>query len=223
MITLTDVLTILLEGLILGLTIGTSCLINCLPVLLAHITADHPGWKNGFISSVSFSLGRLLAYTSYALLFGLTGYIIDEFVASSTLIFIIFTIILVVFLLVYGLSLAVGEDYFPSLSKKVCAFTQTRNSSLLLGILIGLFPCGPLFLVFAQAIVLGAESLLFSFLYFLVFWSATNLYIFIAGLIIGGGADYIRQREKIERIKRISGFILVLIAVFHLLQLVNLF
>ncbi|MFX1299276.1 MAG: sulfite exporter TauE/SafE family protein, partial [Promethearchaeota archaeon] len=105
-----DVSTILLEGLILGLTLGTSCLITCLPVLLAHITADHPGVKNGFASSVTFSIGRLLAYSSYAALFGLTGYLIEEFVESSTHIFLIFSIIMVIFLLIYGLSLSIGED-----------------------------------------------------------------------------------------------------------------
>jgi len=219
---LADVGTLLVEGLLLGLTIGTSCLLTCLPILLAHITADHPGWKNGLISSISFSLGRLFAYSVYAILFGLTGYLINEFVESSTLLFLIFSVIMVTFLLIYGLALSIGEDYFPSLTKKVCAFTQTKHSSIVLGILVGLFPCGPLFYIFAQAIILGAESLLLSFLFFLIFWVGTNIYIFIAGVSIGGGADYVRRHEEIERIRRISGFILVIVSLFHLVQLINL-
>ena len=223
MIFVADVGTILLEGLILGLTVGTSCLITCLPVLVAHITADHPGVKNGFVSSVSFSLGRLLAYSAYAIIFGLTGALIEEFVESATNLFLIFSLIMVAFLLLYGLSLAIGEDYFPSLSRKVCSFTQKKQSSLVLGLLIGLFPCAPIFYIFGQAVILGAESLLLSFIFFLIFWGGTNLYIFIAGISIGGSADYFRRHEKVERIKRISGFILVFIGVFHLLQLGNLF
>ena len=218
-----EVGTILLEGLILGLTVGTSCLITCLPVLLAHISADHPGAKKGFFSSVSFSLGRLVAYIIYASIFGMTGYLLEEFLGSSTNLFIIFSLIMVSFLILYGLSLAVGEDYFPSLSKKVCTFTTKYHSSIVLGLLIGLFPCGPLFYVFGQSIVLGAENFFLSLIFFLIFWCGTNLYLYIAGISIGGGAEYIRQPENVERIRRIAGFILIILGLFHLLEILNLF
>ena len=82
-----DVGMILLEGLILGLTLGTSCLVTCLPILLAHIVADHPGIKNGFLSSFSFSIGRLIAYSIYATIFGLTGYLLEDFIESTYLFF----------------------------------------------------------------------------------------------------------------------------------------
>ncbi|HUY00233.1 MAG TPA: sulfite exporter TauE/SafE family protein [Candidatus Deferrimicrobium sp.] len=218
-----DIGTILLEGLIVGLTVGTSCLITCLPILVAHIAADHPGFKGGVISSISFSAGRLIAYFLYALIFGLTGLLIEEFIQESTLFIIIFSIIMVTFLVIYGLSLAIGEDYFPSLSKKVCNFTTKYRSSFVLGILIGLVPCGPLFYIFGQAVLLGAENLLFSFLFFLIFWCGTTVYIFIAGVTIGGGAAYIHRHEKIERIRRICGFILIILAIFHLFQILLLF
>lgn len=217
-----DVGTILFESLILGLTVGTSCLITCLPVLLAHISADHPGLKNGLVSSISFNFGRLIAYSIYAVILGLTGYLLEDFLASSTHLFIIFSLILIAFLILYGLSLALGEEYFPSLSKKVCTFTQKYRSSIVLGLLIGLFPCGPLFYIFGQAILLGAENLLLSFIFFLLFWVGTTVYIFIAGVSIGGGAEYIRRREKVDRIRWIAGFILIILGVFHLFQVLNL-
>lgn len=218
-----DTATILLEGLILGLTVGTSCLITCLPILLAHITADHPGFKNGFLSSLSFSLGRLVAYLLYAILLGLTGYLLEAFLDSSSTIFIIFSLIMIAFLLLYGLSLVIGGTYFPWFSSKICAFTHKNHSSLVLGILVSLFPCGPLFYVFGQAILLGANNLFLSLIFFLVFWLGTTLYISIAGVSIGGGAAFIRRREKVERIRFISGLILIILGMFHLLELLNLF
>lgn len=218
-----DPTTILLEGLILGLTLGTSCLITCLPILLAHITADHPGFKNGFISSVSFSLGRLIAYLIYAFILGLTGFLLEDFLDSSSPLFIIFSLIMIAFLLLYGLSLVIGGAYFPWFSNKICTFTQKNHSSLVLGILVSLFPCGPLFYVFGQAILLGANNLILSLIFFLVFWIGTTLYICIAGISIGGGAAFIRRREKVERIRFISGLILIILGIFHLMELLNLF
>jgi sulfite exporter TauE/SafE len=220
---LVDTATILLEGLILGLTVGTSCLITCLPILVAHITADHPGFKNGFISSISFSFGRLLAYFLWAIIFGMTGYLLDAFLNSSTSVFVIFSSVMIAFLILYGLSLVIGETYFPSLSSKVCAFTRKNHSSLVLGILIGLFPCGPLIYIFGQAVLLGANNLFLSFIFFLVFWIGTTLYLCIAGISIGGSAAFIRRHEKVERIRFISGLILIILGLFHLMELLNLF
>ncbi len=211
---------ILLEGLILGLTLGTSCLVTCLPILLAHIVADHPGIKNGFLSSFSFSIGRLIAYSIYATIFGLTGYLLEDFI-ESTYLFLIFSLIMIGFLILYGLALTIGEKYFPSLSRKICQFTQKKHSSLVLGFLVALFPCGPLFYIFGQAVILGAESLYLSFIFFIVFWVGTNLYIFIAGVSIGGGAEYLRRHETVERIKRIAGLILIIVGLFHLLEVIK--
>ncbi len=215
--------TILIEGLILGFTVGTSCLLTCLPILLAHISADHPGFKNGLLSSISFNFGRLIAYIIYAFIFGLTGYLLDEFIAKSVPLVLIFSLILIIFLIMYGLSLVIGEEYFPSLSKKVCGFTQKHQSSLVLGFLIGLFPCGPLFYIIGQAVILGTENLFLSFFFFLIFWVGTTVYILIAGVSIGGGASFIRRRERVERIRWISGFILIILGLFHLFQFLNLF
>lgn len=214
--------TILFEALILGLTLGTSCLISCLPVLVAHISADHPGYQHGLLTSVTFSLGRLIALTFYAFLFGLAGTLLEEFINSSTTLFLVFSCILIGFLVLYGISLAIGES-FPRLSKKVCDFTQKNRSSFVLGILVGFFPCGPMFYMFGQAVILGANGIILSCLFFFIFWIGTNIYIFIAGTAIGGGAEYIRRKERVERIRWIAGFVLIILGVFHLLQLLNLF
>ncbi len=216
-----DLTTILLEAIILGLTLGTSCLITCLPVLVAHIAADHPGLKNGFVTTISFSFGRLVALSIYAIIFGVVGTLLEEFINSTTPVFLIFSLIMIIFLIVYGLSLTIGQERFPSFSKKFCSFTERKYSSFVLGILVGLFPCGPMFYMFGQALLLGADSIALSFLFFLLFWIGTNIYLFIAGLSIGGGAEYIRRHERIERIKWIAGLILIILGIFHFIQILN--
>ena len=78
-----------------------------------------------------------------------------------------------------------------------------------------------MFYMFGQAILLGADSIALSFLFFFLFWIGTNIYLFIAGLSIGGSAEYIRRHERVERIKWIAGLILIILGLFHLIQILN--
>ena len=230
-----DLIIIIIEGFLIGLTLGSSCLISCLPVLMSYIASEQRGAKNGLFTSLLFSIGRLIIYIIFAILLGLLGVFFQGYI-NNFWFKLIFSIVLNSILIIYGFSISFGWELFPRFSKKACKiFTFKYKSPILLGILVGLSPCAPLFYVFAQAISLGAVNIILSIFYFSSFWIATTIWVIASGFSIGTISGFYtrvnekeienqkeRQQkldEKIERIRRIVGIALVIIAVYNIYML----
>lgn len=196
-------LTILMSGLLLGLGVGTSCVAFCTPVLVPHIVADHRGAKKGLFTSVIFSLGRLVAYLAYALFLCVVGESLLGSISSST------SPVLVgmgILLLVYGISISYGHHARPNVTSRVCSHFSSHNSTLALGVLMGLTPCVPLMMAMAYSLTL--RELLPSIAFFIFFWLGSSTYTVVLGAATGAIGGFAIVRIQVERIRRISGIAL---------------
>jgi len=195
--------TILMSGLLLGLGVGTSCMVFCTPVLVPHIVADHRGGKRGLFTSIVFSLGRLVAYLTYALALGVAGEILSNGIQSSASPMLIGMGALMI---IYGVSISYGHHVWPSVASRICCHFRSHNSTIVLGMLMGLTPCLPLTMAMAYSLTL--RDLLATIGFFIFFWLGSSTYT----VALGGAAGAIGQlavaRIQVGRIRRISGIAL---------------
>ncbi|MDP2860425.1 MAG: sulfite exporter TauE/SafE family protein [bacterium] len=177
-------------GFLAGLSVGVYCLGLCLPVFLPVLLSQKQTAKTSFLLVLEFSLGRLLGYFIFGIIFGFIG----QFIESNFVhyVAILVNIWLGFLLIIYSLG---------TLDKKICAsfpFYKIRWP-ILLGFLTGVNVCPPflasLFYVF------GLKDVFASLLYFLMFFLGTSVYIVPAGLLgISTKADFIVGFARISGI-----------------------
>lgn len=141
-------LTHIAEGFLLGLSLGTTCLVTCGPVLFAFILRQERSLKDSFIVLGEILLGRFFGYA----IFGAAAGFIGGMIPDSVRIPISFTSFIVLggILIYYGIN---GGKY----SKKCPAHGAAKYASypLLLGFLTGLSICPPFLLAIAHAVSIG--------------------------------------------------------------------
>ncbi len=209
---------IALELFITGFSVGWGpCLIYCTAILAPYLAGTKAGWKEGLLSSVVFSAGRLIAYMLLGGVVGFSGrlfsslYMMGNFPVYAQLAGGLF-----VFLL--GLTIIMGKGESISLCKYI---NKHNNESLfLLGILIGLAPCAPLLgsLVY---IMLKSGNFFEGALYGLSFGLGTSLSPI---LIIGAAAGFLPKKFILNQklynwFQRACGVIIIYFAVRLLLPL----
>jgi cytochrome c biogenesis protein CcdA len=175
----------------------------CTPVLVPHIVADHRGGKRGLFTSIVFSLGRLIAYLAYALALGVAGEALSEGIRSST------SPVLIgmgALLIIYGVSISYGHYIWPNVTSRICAHFRSRNSTFVLGVLMGLTPCLPLTMAMAYSLTL--PDLLATVAFFIFFWLGSSTYTVALGAASGAIGQLAVARMQIERIRRTSGIAL---------------
>ena len=196
-------LSILMSGLLLGFGVGTSCMAFCTPVLVPHIVADHRGGKRGLFTSMVFSLGRLVAYLTYALALGVAGETLSAGIQSSASPMLISMGAL---LIVYGVSISYGHHIWPSVTSRICGHFRSHNSTFVLGLLMGLTPCLPLTMAMAYSLTL--RDLLAAIAFFIFFWLGSSTYTLALGGATGAIGQLAVARMQVGRIRRISGIAL---------------
>ena len=195
--------TSLMSGLLLGFGVGTSCMVFCTPVLVPHIVADHRGGKPGLFASIVFSLGRLMAYVTYALALGVAGQTLSAGIQSSTSPMLIGMGAL---LIIYGGSLSYGHYLWPNVTARICGHFGSLNSTFVLGLLMGLTPCLPLMMAMAYSLTL--RDLLATIAFFVFFWLGSSTYTVPLGGATGAIGQLAVARLQVGRIRRISGIAL---------------
>jgi len=201
-------LTILMSGLLLGLGVGTSCMAFCTPVLVPHIVADHRGGKRGLFTSTIFSLGRLVAYLTYALALGVAGETLSGGIQSSASPMLIGMGAL---LIIYGVSISYGHYIWPNVTSRMCGHFSSHNSTFVLGVLMGLTPCLPLTMAMAYALTL--RELPASIAFFTFFWLGSSTYTLALGGATGAIGQLAVARMQAGRIRRISGIALSVVGI----------
>ncbi|KPV63381.1 MAG: hypothetical protein AOA65_1389 [Candidatus Bathyarchaeota archaeon BA1] len=199
-------LTLLISGFLLGLGVGTSCIAFCAPVLIPHIVADQRGAKKGFYASFLFNLGRLLAYLLYAIILGLLGQALAEHTYKWAS---LATMTLGALLLIYGFFISYGRYVRPKLTPKACSRFSSPNSTLIIGVLVGLSPCFPLIMAITYSATLG--NIILSIIFFVFFWIGSSTYMWVLGGVAGAIGDLVAAHVRIERIRRICGIALMVV------------
>lgn len=154
-------------------------------------------------TSIVFSLGRLIAYLTYALSLGVAGETLSGGIQSSASPMLIGMGAL---LMIYGVSISYGHYIWPNVTSRICGHFSSHNSTFVLGVLMGLTPCVPLMMAMAYSLTL--RGLLPSIAFFIFFWLGSSTYTIVLGAATGATGAFAIARMQVERIRRISGIAL---------------
>jgi endonuclease YncB( thermonuclease family) len=161
-----DLITKLSSGFLAGLSVGTTCLGLCLPIFLPILLSQKRTAKKSFFLVMEFSLGRLIGYLFFGLIFGFLG----QMITSNFIHYIVSlaTLWLGILMIVYSMGV---------IDKKFCAalpFAQIKWP-FLLGFLTGVNICPP-FLA-SLTYVFNLKDAIASLIFFLMFFLGTSVYI----------------------------------------------
>ncbi|HSW60735.1 MAG TPA: sulfite exporter TauE/SafE family protein [bacterium] len=139
----------LTEGFILGLTLGTTCLVTCAPVYGSLILSKENNVSTGVKTVFLISAGRFLSYALFGLLTGYAGTLIGDLPEKETVIAVSY--FLVAAYLTYS---ALIQN---RMEKGCCApsrLTKIAGNPFLIGVLTGISICP----AFVGAIARGIET-----------------------------------------------------------------
>lgn len=183
-----------LEGFLLGLSNGVSCVAYCAPVLLPYLIGEGKGIFRNFLLTGQFLLGRLLGYLMFAVLAWFTGKMLLPEGSRHDM----------VIGCAYGLfaGLLVHYGFFKTnVPCRAAGCTGTRlrlmsaeQASLpaVSGLVTGLAFCPPFLLAFTGAA--GQASLAGSLIFFFSFFAGTSI-LFLPAPFVGffKGVGALRQ------------------------------
>ncbi len=165
-----------LDGFILGLSNGATCVAYCAPVLVPYLLGEGRSMLQNSVLTVQFLLGRLLGYLLFAVLaWGINRSILQGVSHPDLLIgpaYVVFSLLLIY----YG--------FFKT--KTSCAATRMNgfrhqlmtiwpaSLPMIAGFVTGLSFCPPFLLAFTNAI--GKTSLLQSLFFFFAFFLGTSIF-----------------------------------------------
>lgn len=164
-----------MQGFLLGLASGSTCLAYCAPAIVPYLLGEGKSSKHNVFLLGQFLTGRLFGY----LLFALLAYGISSSLAFSALQRELLLgpayILLAIVLFRYSRkpkSICMAHT-LGTLTPKITG-SQTSLMPLLLGMLTGINLCPPFLLVFTEAA--GTQTLAQAMLYFSSFFLGTALY-----------------------------------------------
>lgn len=176
-------------GFLAGLSVGVYCLGLCLPVFLPILLSEKRNLRKSFLLVFEFSIGRLLGYLVFGLIFGWLGQtlqsrIIHQIVSLGNL----WTGLLMI---LYSLGM---------IERKLCRLPYFNKIKwpLLLGLLTGVNICPPF--IASLTYVFNLRDVLNSLIYFLMFFLGTSVYI-IPSAILG----LFTRIKWLNHLARISG------------------
>jgi sulfite exporter TauE/SafE len=188
----------MLQGFLLGLSTGTTCLAYCAPVLVPYLLGEATSIRQTAWTLSRFMLGRLLGYLLVAVIAWLAGNSLGMLTERRETLLGSIYILLAALLLWYGTLQPTAPCAGRSWRDRAAQLAQSRPAlvPLLLGLFTGLNLCPPFLLAFAAAVentTLG-DSLLF----FLSFFAGTALFFLPAPLL--GACKNIALLKNIGRL-----------------------
>lgn len=181
----------IISGYLTGLSVGIYCLGLCLPIFLPLLLSQKRTTKKSFLLVLEFSVGRLLGYLLFGIIFGWLGtLIISNYIH---LIVALVNIWLGIAMILYSLGM---------INPKFCAAIPFKKIKwpALLGFLTGVNVCPP-FLA-SITYVFNLKSIFLAFIYFLSFFLGTSTYI-IPTAIFG----FFSKATRMQKLAKISGII----------------
>lgn len=180
----------MIEGFLLGLSMGAFCLGWCLPAFLPYLLAEKRSLKEGFEILGKFLAGRFFGYLILGILVGYLG----EKINSPILLKISFFSlgILGAILILYGFGKLKGNF-------KICQFFSKTKTPILLGFFLGFNICPPFISAIFYAISL--KNLLLSVLFFISFFIGSSIYLILPVFL--GLFSSIRIFQRISKISLI--------------------
>ena len=196
-----------MQGFLLGLSSGVTCLAYCAPVLVPYLLGEGHRTARNWGVLAQFMAGRLAGYLLFGLLAWTAQSLVLGLLGSQSPLFGVLYVVLAGLLLVYGLVKmpTVCATSLPGLSGWLRRWPALLPAGL--GLFTGLNLCPPFLLAFANAA--NSASLLQSVLFFLLFFIGTSLY-FVPLPFVG-------TLHRFPALRIIGKFAAVIIAVYYLL------
>ncbi|MGI6393853.1 MAG: sulfite exporter TauE/SafE family protein [bacterium] len=145
-----NLLKLLIEGIFLGLTLGSSCLVTCAPVFAPVILAKKGGITSGFRTIIFISAGRFVSYAVFGFFTGYFASKIGDFPQRTTVIAVSYLLI-AAYLTYFALIQNRFEKGHCLASSKLM---DTSSNPFIIGILTGISICP----AFVAAIAKGLDS-----------------------------------------------------------------
>jgi sulfite exporter TauE/SafE len=190
----------LLGAFVLGLASGSGpCMGTCAPIVLPLAAATSRSALDGFKVAAAACAGRVLAYVALGAAAGLLGGAVASRAADAWLWHVY---------VACGVAAAALGGYY--LAK---AFTCPRietgvTNPFLLGVLLGLAPCGPLTVMLVEAFASGSAAGGVALV--LAFGAGSSLPLLLSGGFIGQLVRHIQSGGDLARsVQRVSGALLV--------------
>lgn len=186
------------------------CLLYCSPLIVIFIAGTKKGWKEGLVSMLIFSLGRLIAASILGFLVGILGrLLIDKLSKFDYVIFVIGGILISII----GMLMMLGRES-PRLCEVLKKHTVDNKfrGPMLLGFIVGILPCLPLLGVLAY-IALNTRILWQGAFYGFAFGLGEAISpLIIVGVFAGILPKMVLKDNRIYGLfARICGFIIFLI------------
>lgn len=200
---------------VFGLIASISCLGLCIPILVPYIIERDRTSREGLVTSILFSMGRLMIYLALGLGVFMIGSQLTQ--RSPDVLLMLSVIVLGAVIIAYGVWIM-----FRVRSPKWCPARISENFrpafSVLLGLLIGSFFCPLLWFTLVQATL--TRDFITLVLSVGAFWIGSSGTILAAGFLSGEVGR--RWREKIgsEKIRDICGLALILVGIFYLINVI---
>ncbi len=169
-------MTPLIQGFLLGIANGGSCLTACAPVFLPYMVAEGRPFRLSIRPVFCFLTGRLAGYLAFAVFAWEAGKWIRSEPRGGVLFGVVYATLAVV-LVFYGFGTRDSACAALGLSARIPAILSRSPMALptLMGLLTGLTLCPPFMTALAGAA--NQISLFSTLLYFLSFFIATSLYL----------------------------------------------
>ncbi len=188
----------MLQGFLLGLSTGVTCLAYCSPVLVPYLLGEGKSIRQTSGTLSQFLLGRLLGYLLFAVFAWLASYYLSTLTDRRELLTGVVYILLALLMLWYGMLQPAAPCAGRSLRDRAMQLKQSQPAllPLLMGLFTGLNLCPPFLLAFAAA---GENPTLgYSLLFFLSFFGGTALFFLPVPLL--GGCKNVPQLKTIGRL-----------------------
>jgi hypothetical protein len=188
----------LVNGFLLGIASGGTCLAYCAPVLVPYLLGEARTVHANLVPVGGFLGGRLAGYMTFAVLAWLAHAVLIENLPHHNVIVSVVTIGLALLLIAYGFT---GRGrHCPATSAGIAAKPGREGRLLMpisLGFLTGVNVCPPFLLAFSEAAQFS--QLWQSLLFFAAFFVGTSVYIALLPLV-GLGA----RHENIRTVGRLA-------------------
>ncbi|MBN1369907.1 MAG: sulfite exporter TauE/SafE family protein [Dehalococcoidaceae bacterium] len=209
-------LSLIITGMSLGFSAGTSCTAVCFPILIPYLASDtSTRILSGLKTVLLFSAGRLVSYMAL----GVGVAFILGSADISPLMVPVVTLILSLVLVLYGLNTLGAFNTSQKPVARACRGITSRRPHFIMGMLVGLRPCIPLIAALMYTVNLSGVADVVIFMLF--FGIASSMLIIVFGVAGRGFLNLLVNRIGLDRIRRLSGLVLVIMGAVFMLQAVG--
>jgi len=180
------------------------CLAYTAPLLLPYIGGTKIGWQSGFLVSIMFSLGRLLALTILGGLATVAFNYINRFFPPQKSGYLYLFIAL--FMVILSVLIISGKVFKMQGQKKerIGVLGRENKGIFILGFLMGISPCVPLIAALTYIACVAENLFLLGILYSFAFGIGTAIAPIILGGLAGMLPEYVFTSSKLHRIFQLS-------------------